>query len=260
MSAGKKLATVGILAGAATTLYFVCKGGYNISVSADSLRELAEKMVPDTYDDACIDLLAKYEDAKAAADKVRKADKVIRDNEKVAVGYSTAKNSEKLAKEAFEAAKKALKNYKPDSTQVAVGSGESAVAINVQNSGQKVALEMAMREAQSKYDMARSRRELLDDTINQKVVTSRTPEQIQIMQDESDAYWDYQKSLKEREEVINSYLNNKAWKNEKLNEIFKGSVTKSDIIVDAIGYSALPAAVLAYIWVDAATKIKLLEV
>lgn len=255
-----KLVTAALVAGGATTAYFLIKKGGKISIDADKVREAAENELPEEIEDKCIDLLGKYEDARAAADKVRKADKVIRNQAKTELGYSTAKSNEEAAKKAFEAAKKALKDFKPDSTQVAVGTGESAVAINVQNSGAKVALETAMREAQSKYDMMRSRRELLDDTINQKVLTSRTPEQLQIMDKESDIYWKYQNALKERENAIQQILNDKDWKQSKWNELFKGSVTKADVILDAIGYSAFPAAVLAYIWVDAADKIKLLEV
>ncbi len=255
-----KLLTAGLIAATGITGYFVIKKGGKVMVNGDELRKLAEDMVPDSYDERCIDLLAIYEDARTAANKVRKADKAVRDQEKVAVGYATAKSNEESAKKAFEAAKKALKEFTPDSTQVAVGTGDSAVAINVQNSGQKVALETAVREAQSKYDMMRSRRELLDDTINQKVVSSRTPEQLAIMEKESETYWDYQNALKERESVINGYLNDSAWKNQKTAELFKKSMSKSDVIIDAVGYSALPAAVLAYIWVDAVEKIKLLEV
>ena len=220
---------------------------------------MAENEVPDIYSDQCVDALTKYEDAKVAADGVRKADKVIRDQAKIEVGYQTAVSNEKSAKEAFDAAKKALKNFKPDSTQVAVGSGESAVAINVQNSGQKVLLESNLRDAQSKYDMMKARRELLDDTINQKVITSRTPEQLDIMAAESKAYRDYQGTLKEYNKQVDQIMNDDDWKYRQLNDIYKRNVTKTDVITDAIGLSAFPVAILVYIWSDAMVKIRLLN-
>lgn len=254
-----KMVKLGLIAGGAVTLYFVFHKGSNIAVSNKQLRDLAEKEVPDIYSDRCIDALAKYNDVKVAADGVRKADKVIRDQTKIEVGYSTAVSNEKSAKEAFESAKKALKNFKPDTTQVAVGSGESAVAINVQNSGQKVLLESNLKDAQSKYDMMKARRELLDDTINQKVVTSRTPEQIDIMATESKAYHEYQNTLKEYNKQIDQIMNNEDWKYRQLNDIYKRNVTKTDVITDAIGLSAFPVALLVYIWSDAVTKINLLN-
>lgn len=254
-----KMVKLGLVAGGAVTLYFVFHKGSNIAVSNKQLRDLAEKEVPDIYSDRCIDALAKYNDVKVAADGVRKSDKVIRDQTKIEVGYSTAVSNEKSAKEAFDAAKKALKNFKPDTTQVAVGSGESAVAINVQNSGQKVLLESNLKDAQSKYDMMKARRELLDDTINQKVVTSRTPEQIDIMATESKAYHEYQNTLKEYNKQIDQIMNNEDWKYRQLNDIYKRNVTKTDVITDAIGLSAFPVALLVYIWSDAVTKINLLN-
>lgn len=254
-----KMVKLGLVAGGAVTLYFVFHKGSNIAVSNKQLRDLAENEVPDIYSDRCIDALAKYEDAKVAADGVRKADKVIRDQAKIEVGYSTAVSNEKSAKEAFDAAKKALKDFKPDTTQVAVGSGESAVAINVQNSGQKVLLESNLKEAQSKYDMMKARRELLDDTINQKVVTSRTPEQLDIMAKESKTYHEYQHTLKEYNKQVDQVMNNEDWKYRQLNDIYKRNVTKTDVITDAIGLSAFPVAILVYIWSDAVTKIKLLN-
>lgn len=254
-----KMVKLGLVAGGAVTLYFVFHKGSNIVVSNKKLRDLAENEVPDIYSDQCVDALAKYEDAKVAADGVRKADKVIRDQAKIEVGYSTAVSNEKSAKDAFDAAKKALKNFKPDSTQVAVGSGESAVAINVQNSGQKVLLESNLRDAQSKYDMMKARRELLDDTINQKVITSRTPEQLDIMAAESKAYHNYQGTLKEYNKQIDQIMNNDDWKYRQLNDIYKRNVTKTDVIADAIGLSAFPVAILVYIWSDAMVKIGLLN-
>jgi len=254
-----KMVKLGLVAGGAVTLYFVFHKGSNIAVSNKQLRDLAENEVPDIYSDQCIDALAKYEDAKVAADGVRKADKVIRDQAKIEVGYSTAVSNEKSAKEAFDAAKKALKDFKPDTTQVAVGSGESAVAINVQNSGQKVLLESNLKEAQSKYDMMKARRELLDDTINQKVVTNRTPEQLDIMAKESKTYHEYQHTLKEYNKQVDQVMNNDDWKYRQLNDIYKRNVTKTDVITDAIGLSAFPVAILVYIWSDAVTKIKLLN-
>lgn len=254
-----KMVKLGLVVGGAVSVYFVFHKGSNIAVNNKQLKDLAENEVPDIYSDRCVDALAKYEDAKVAADGVRKADKVIRDQAKIEVGYSTAVSNEKSAKEAFDAAKKALNDFKPDSTQVAVGSGDSAVAINVQNSGQKVLLESNLRDAQSKYDMMKSRRELLDDTINQKVITSRTSEQIRIMDTESKAYRDYQYTLKEYNKQVDQIMNNDDWKYRQLNDIYKRNVTKTDVITDAIGLSAFPVAILVYIWSDAIVKIKLLN-
>lgn len=254
-----KMVKLGLVAGGAVTLYFMFHKGSNIVVSNKKLRELAENEVPDIYSDQCTDAFAKYEDAKVAANGVRKADKIIRDQAKIEVGYSTAVSNEKSAKDAFDAAKKALKDFKPDTTQVAVGAGESAVAINVQNSGQKVLLESNLKEAQSKYDMMKARRELLDDTINQKVITSRTPEQLDIMSAESKAYHEYQHTLKEYNKQVDQIMNNDDWKYRQLNDIYKRNVTKTDVITDAIGLSAFPVAILVYIWSDAIVKIGLLN-
>lgn len=254
-----KMVKLGLVAGGAVTLYFVFHKGSNIAVSNKQLRDLAENEVPDIYSDRCVDAMAKYEDAKVAADSVRKADKIVRDQAKIENGYSTAVSNEKSAKEAFDAAKKALKDFKPDSTQVAVGSGESAVAINVQNSGQKVLLESNLREAQSKYDMMKARRELLDDTINHRVINSRTPEQIHIIDAESKAYHEYQNTLKEYNKQVDQIMNNNDWKYRQLNDIYKRNVTKTDVITDAIGLSAFPVAILVYIWSDAIVKINLLN-
>lgn len=259
MSLSDKIANIGLVAGSAVTLYSVCKRKPG-TVTGDQIRELAEKEIPEELDDECVDLLAKYEDAKRAADRVRKADALVRKQEKIAVGYETAKNNEINAERAFKEAKKALKEFKPDSTQVAVGSGESAVAINVQNSGSKVVLENAVRDAQSKYDVMRTKRELLDDTINQKVLTSRTPEQVDILNNESALYWEYKKALEKREQAITDICSDPEWKQDKVSKIFKANVTKGEIITDAIGYSALPIAALVWIWNNAANKIKMLEV
>lgn len=254
-----KLINLGLIVGGAVSLYFVFHQSSSGIVTKESLRKLAENEVPDIYSDQCIDALAKYEDARVAADSVRKADKIIRDQAKIEVGYQTAVSNEKSAKSAFEAAKKALKNFKPDSTQVAVGSGDSAVAINVQNSGQKVLLESNLKEAQSKYDMMKSRRELLDDTINQKVITSRTTEQIHIMDTESKAYGEYQRAMKEYNKQVEDIMSDKDWRHSQYHDIFKKNVTKSDVLADAIGLSAFPVAVLVYIWANAIVKIGLLN-
>ena len=105
----------------------------------------------------------------------------------------------------------------------------------------------------------KARRELLDDTINQKVVTSRTPEQLDIMAAESKAYRDYQGTLKEYNKQVDQIMNNDDWKYRQLNDIYKRNVTKTDVITDAIGLSAFPVAILVYIWSDAIVKINLLN-
>lgn len=247
------LAASGVVSG--YFLYKKCTSGVKLS----SLRELAEEEIPEDLDIVCIDAMAKYDDAKVKADKVRMAIKQIKDKEKIALGYSTAKSEEKSAKDAFEAAKKALKNFKPDSTQVVAGTGENAVAVNIQNSGAKTALELAVKDAQSKYDQARARRELLDDTIANNVNKSLTTEQTDIITKENQAYNAYQKALKERDEAITDICNNAEWKRSKTAALFKKTTTKGDVITEAVGLSALPVAALCYIWVDAANKIKLLE-
>lgn len=254
-----KLVKVGLVAGGAISLYFLISNNGLVNIKTSDLRKAAESEVPDIYTDKCVDALAKYEDAKTAADGVRKADKLVRDQEKIAVGYTTAKSNEEMAKKALDEAKKVLKDYKPDSTQVAVGSGDSAIAINVQNSGQKAILEANLQEAQSKYNMMKARRELLDDTINQKVITSRTPEQLEIMSNESRTYHEYQDTLKEYNKAIDDIMSNEEWKYEKLHEFFKKNVSESDIIINAVGLSAFPVALLVYIWADAKVKLGLLN-
>lgn len=250
-----------IIAGAVVTGY-TCFHKKSVSVTTNDLVELATEELARSHPEIETDILEKTKtvnDALARYNLLKATENAKRKNLMASDEYLTARTTKDAAEAVFTAAKKAVKEYQPDSTSVAVGSGDSAVAISVTNTGKKLELETELAKAQSEFDKANNALSNLNNKISSQIISERSVADYEIISDYGSAKRALDEACTIRASETQKLINDKTWRYDATAKIFASRTTKSDIIGDAIGYSALPAAILAGVWIDAATKISILN-
>jgi hypothetical protein len=250
-----------VVAGAVVTGY-TCFHRKSVRVSNEELMELAKDELIKTHPEFDEDILEKsraVNDALAKYNVLKNAENAKRKTMMSSEEYLTARTNKDAAESVFAAAKKAVKEYQPDSTSVAVGSGDSAVAISVTNTGKKLELDTELAKAQSEFDKAQNMLTNLNNKINSQIISERSVEDYETVSNYESAKRALDVSCAAKVAEERKLVNDTNWRYDAIAKTYASRVTKSDIIGDAIGYSALPAAILAGIWIDAATKISILN-
>lgn len=169
--------------------------------------------------------------------------------------YKVASANASAAKAKIDILKAAIKNAEGDKAAVSVGTGDSAIAVSVSNTGAKAKLESDLAEAtaQQKANV---------DICNK--IKSRIAESVR--GDRGAEYFAAEQELKEAKETVNlveGYV--KQYKMELArNDKFKlkamvDNVQEAHIVGAAVAKSVLPAAALYFIWKDATDNLSKLK-
>ena len=169
--------------------------------------------------------------------------------------YQQAKTTSEAASRKVQELKKALKNYKSNSTQVAVGSGKSAVAVNVVDDSGKIQLQTSLAEANAELQANQNLVNDIYKTTKAKVVEKRTPEFYQAQSKMNSTKTIYNDILLKKEEYRTQLKNDRTFMSEALKKNAY-HYNKGEVIACAALQSALPVYILYRIWSTAITKIQ----
>lgn len=171
--------------------------------------------------------------------------------------YVEAAKQANAAKAKIDILKKSIENFESDKTSVAVGSGESAIAVSITNSGAKAKLESDLAEAESLYKANNDIINSIKSQAKARVISERTDEFYNAKQAMDNA--------KHEVDIVTSKMNNyryslKTDSPEITNTAIVRNYSKFNIIGVATLKSAFPAYLLYKIWTDAINNLKVLEV
>lgn len=157
------------------------------------------------------------------------------------------KELNKLDKE-YEAAKKAVNNFKPSTVKVGAGTGDSSVAVSISNESDKVALEQKLTEVTADRAVAKANVNNIRKDISAKIVEERPYEYQQAMDNYKLAKTEYNNAVEANAKTVDSYLDNDDWVDAEYKKFFRSIHTPGEIIGKACLYSILPVAALIIIW------------
>lgn len=242
-------------AGVVSALGFVAdeKQKYDVSTQAMSqLDELANEKFGDdirTANDLVEKAQKKLDIFNRAEQREMKNRLDLSDEFKVASANASA------AKAKMDILKQAIKNTEGDKAAVSVGSGDSAIAVSVSNTGAKAKLEADLAEATAQHKAN-------VDICNR--IKSRIAESVR--GDRGAEYFAAEQELKEAKETVNiveGYVKQykmELGRNDKYRlKALVDNASEAKIVGAAVAKSVLPAAALYFIWKDALANLDVLK-
>lgn len=170
--------------------------GYNHDVETALDRKVYEK-----FGRQSLEAKNALDIAKADAQKIFNAEhKIVNDNLLTNVEYQTARATVDASKNQIDILKKSLKTAQEgSSTQVAVGSGSSAVAVSVKDTSQIAKIQLDISNLEKELKVNRKLRDTIWQTERAAVQANRTPEQKAILDQVSVSEKAYNKVKFEKE-------------------------------------------------------------
>lgn len=194
-------------------------------------------------------LSSKRSDAKKVLDSFEKAER-DRINE-IFTSTQAAKDATKAfnkANQAYEAAKKAVTEYKPSQTKVAVGTGDSAISLDMINTDKKAELEMKLAELKAERESAKLAIEDIKRDIASRVREERPIEHTKALEDFNKAAEEYSAAKLKNEKTVSDILSDNEWYNNECRVELKKIYSKGEIVIKAVLLSIIPVATLILIW------------
>lgn len=168
------------------------------------------------------------------------------------------RNLNRLNKQ-YDAAKKAVDNFKGNSVNVAVGSGENAAAVSIQDDSQKVLLENKLADIAAERDAAKDAVNDIRKAIADKITDERPIEHTEALEALRKAENDYNDAVASNKNTVEDLLNNKEWRHKEFVKAYQENHTEAEIIGKACIMSVLPIAALVYIWKGAFEGLSILK-
>lgn len=168
------------------------------------------------------------------------------------------KELNKLDKE-YEAAKKAVDNFKPSTVKVGAGTGNSAVAVSISNESDKVALEQKLTEVTADRAVAKANVNNIRKDISSKIIEERPYEYQQAVDNFKVAKSEYDNAVTANAKTVDSYLDDEDWVDSEYKKFFRSVHTEGEIVGKACLYSILPIAALVIIWRKAFFGLRILK-
>lgn len=169
--------------------------------------------------------------------------------------YKVASANASAAKAKIDILKTAIKNTEGDKAAVSVGSGDSAIAVSVSNTGAKAKLEADLAEATAQHKANVD----ICNSIKSKVAES-------VRGNRGSEYFTAEQELKEAKETVNlveGYVKQykaELGKNNKFKlKAMVDNASEAKIVGAAVAKSVLPAAALYFIWKDAVDNLGILK-
>lgn len=161
--------------------------------------------------------------------------------------------------EKIKSLKKSIDNFKADTTQVAVGSGDSAVAVKVSNSSAKSQLEADLASANSEYKQAVARINSTENRIKSSVISKRSKDDQKIFSEHNSNNRSLSDLIKEKNEYEAELRNDPEISKKISRKAIAESFNKKDIILSAVFKSIIPCVILYKIWNKAYKDLMLLK-
>lgn len=173
--------------------------------------------------------------------------------------YLQHKANADAAKASMDSLKSALKNFEADKTQVAVGSGDSAVAVNITNTAAKTKLEADISAAKATYDSNLASCNRIRSRVRNEVISERTDEQRKLfaLKDEKEA--DLNDIYSKESSMETSIRNDDKFMLKESYKAIRENYSYGKIIASAGLKSVIPALMLYKTWSVAIKDIKLLN-
>lgn len=242
-------------ASALTGLGYMSKGTMSMAVKKD-ISDTALSLATDKYGES-------IDQAKAALSKVQKKLDHFHSMEKAEINnrldlsdeYRVADTNAKAAKAKIDILKKAVKAAGEDSAKVAVGSGDSAVAVSISNTSAKTKLQADLAEAEALHKTNVDICNAIKSKVTASVTADRGAEYFEVKESVDAAREELNRIVSES----NAYSNEIANKADVKMKAIKSNYSESMIFGSAVLKSALPAYALYKIWKTAAEDIQTLR-
>jgi hypothetical protein len=233
------------------------KDAINVS---KSVAEVVSSKVNEVYEDDICEASEKLSEAKDAYEK-------LSHEEQIKIHSELDKNSEyvnaligsKSAQSKVELYSKQLKEFKPSSTNVAVGTGDSAVSVQLNDESKKL-------EIQTNLATAKSEKASFDEICNKikrEITTQVRSGRTEEFEEAKKSYDICLKKYNSVETNKNNYLERLRGDETYMDKIRRESaakyMSKNQIILYSSLESALPAYVLYKIWKEAFYRLNLLK-
>lgn len=171
---------------------------------------------------------------------------------------SAVKNLNRLNKQ-YDAAKKAVDNFKGNNVSVAVGSGENAAAISIQDDSQKVLLETKLADISAERDAAKEAVDDIRKSIADKITDERPIEHTEAIEALRKAEQEYNEAVDSNRMTVENLLSDKEWCHKEFVKAYQANHTEAEVIGKACIMSILPIAALVYIWKGAFEGLSILK-
>lgn len=171
---------------------------------------------------------------------------------------TAVKNLNRLNKQ-YDAAKKAVDNFKGNNVSVAVGSGDNAAAVNIQDDSQKVILEAKLADISAERDAAKEAVDDIRKAIADKITDERPIEHTEAIEALKKAEQDYNEAVDSNRMTVEHLLSDKEWSHKEFVKAYQANHTEAEVIGKACVMSILPVLALVYIWKDALDGLTILK-
>lgn len=169
--------------------------------------------------------------------------------------YTEAEQTFKFAQEKVASIEKAIKEYKAPGTQVAVGSGDSAVAVSVSDNSARIKLETDLVDAKAMRRASQRTIDTLKKEAKAKVVASRDSRYFDTKTRLEKAKAEVARISSEKEAYKASLKADNIYMKKLEDQAMIAHYNKAEVISCAVLQSALPVYILYRIWKSAAGKL-----
>lgn len=160
---------------------------------------------------------------------------------------TAVKNLNRINKQ-YDAAKKAVDNFKGNNVSVAVGSGDNAAAVSIQDDSQKVILEAKLADISAERDAAKEAVDDIRKAIADKITDERPIEHTEAIEALKKAEADYNEAVNSNRMTVEHLLNDREWRHKEFVKAYQANHSEAELIGKACIMSILPVAALVYIW------------
>lgn len=161
--------------------------------------------------------------------------------------YIKARTNADVLKAEIDVLKKAINQMKADTTQVAVGSGDNAVAVNIENNSKIIEAKSKLASKEFEYKYNNSLADQLYSAAAKSVKASRTEEQSAIIREYEKAKLDTIVLTSKKEEYRNELRNDSDICLRISKQALKESYSVSKIVVSHALLAVFPASVVALV-------------
>lgn len=211
-------------------------------------RKAFDDMVKAKYKEEDTKLQETLEIAKKNASKIF-ADENIKIKAEVTANpeYLKARTNADVLKAEIDVLKKSINQMKADTTQVAVGSGDNAVAVNIENNSKIIEAKSKLASKEFEYKYNNSIADQLYSAAAKSIKASRTEEQSAIIREYEKAKLDAIIQVSKKEEYRNELRNDNDICLRVSKQALRESYSVSKLIVSHALLAVFPATVVVLI-------------
>lgn len=187
------------------------------------------------------------------------------ENSRITVKFNQSEEAKEAVKKLnkltrkYDAVKKIVDNYKPNQTQVAVGNGDSSVAISVEDSSKKADLDLELADITAKKNAAKADVDNIRKAIADEVRDERPIEHTEALEKYNSVKKEYDVAVAKNNQSTQDILDDTDWKHKEFIKEFQARHNAGEIVAKSIVLSIVPAWMLCMIWKEAIGGLNLLK-